>query len=717
MRNFLCLAFLLMVASLTSFAQTATPTPPIADDSIKISTNLIQIDVSVTDKNGNPVTDLRADEFEIFENGKRRTLSNFSYIAANGTSTPTATPVPPTPKKKDATSIPVAPIKLRQEQVRRTYALVVDDLGLNFASIERVREVLRKFIETEVRPGDLVAILRTGSGIGTMQSFTSDKRVLNAAIDRIRWNSVGRASTDLYEAIKPTLREERDGTQRADGSTVATAGVEEEKASLQQISETRSETFSIGTLGSLRYIIGGMSGLPGRKSIVLFSEGFILTDLSNRVYDQMRVIADLANRASVVFYTIDPRGVVNPEMAFADEDIRRVVPGRPGQGRFDDDPRDRRNSAFRDSQLSLRFLAAETGGLAVQNQNFFGKGLENAVNDLGSYYLLGYLPDDEVFDPSKAKFNKLEVKVARPGVKVRYRSGFFGISDEKIRSATQAAQPKVVAALISPFEQNDIEINLYPVFENDPSLGNIVQALVYIDAKSLDFTDSGSNKKANFDLLAMTFGDNGNVVDQFAKNYSVEVPELVYQNMIRNGFVYTLSVPIKKAGAYQFRVALRDTATNKVGSATQFIEIPDVTKNLSLSNLIVDGFTASEWQRVKAGGSRDNSEKSVLLDATQRRFKRNSILRFDYVIYNPDRSGTLESQVRLIRDGRIIVDEKPSAVKLSDAVDPTRIQSVGAVGLGSDLGAGSYILQVIVFDSRSPKKKITTQFVEFDVVD
>ncbi len=715
MRNFLCLAFLLMVASLTSFAQTATPTPPIADDSIKISTNLIQIDVSVTDKNGNPVTDLRADEFEIFENGKRRTLSNFSYIAANGTSTPTATPVPPTPKKKDATSIPVAPIKLRQEQVRRTYALVVDDLGLNFASIERVREVLRKFIETEVRPGDLVAILRTGSGIGTMQSFTSDKRVLNAAIDRIRWNSVGRASTDLYEAIKPTLREERDGTQRADGSTVATAGVEEEKASLQQISETRSETFSIGTLGSLRYIIGGMSGLPGRKSIVLFSEGFILTDLSNRVYDQMRVIADLANRASVVFYTIDPRGVVNPEMAFADEDIRRVVPNRPGQGRFDTDPRERRNSAFRDSQLSLRFLAAETGGLSIQNQNFIGKGLENAVKDLGSYYLLGYLPDEDLFDPTKARFNKLEVKVTRPGVKVRYRSGFFGISDEKIRAATQA-QPRAVAALVSPFEQNEIDINLYPVFENDPALGNIVQALVYIDARTLNFADSGTNKKANFDLIAMTFGDNGNVVDQYARNYSVEVPERVYENMLRNGFVYTLSVPIKNAGAYQFRVALRDTATNKVGSATQFIEIPDVSKRLSLSNLIVDGFTPSEWQKVKAGGSRDDSERSVLLDATQRTFKKNTIVRFDYVVYNPDRADTLESQVRLIRGDRVIVNEKPSPVKMAGA-DPTRIQSVGAISLGSDLTAGRYILQIIVFDSRSPKKRITTQFVEFDIVD
>jgi VWFA-related protein len=702
--------------SLTIFAQQPSATPPDDDkDAIKISTTLIQADVTVTDQKGNVVTDLKPEEFEVYENGKKQTISNFSFISV---AKPAEKVNPQPASKPDRNAIVIPPVKLKAEQVRRTYALVVDDLGLNFGNIFWVRQALRKFIYEQMQEGDLVAIIRTGSGVGALQSFTSDKRQLIAAVDKIRWNAYGRSGTGTFTPIETTLKEDVEGMKSAGGAVKSPQGNEEDKEFQKIMDEFRNENFSVGTLGALNYIIRGMRGLPGRKAVVLFSEGFNLTSNGqpNRILEGMRVLADLANRSSVVIYTIDPRGLQVPGMANADDVIRQVLPTNFDPGSFVD-PRAQREADFRDSQESLRYLAQQTGGIPFINQNDLDKGLLQAVNDQSSYYLLGYEPDDETFDPKKAKFNKLEIKVTRPGLKVRYRSGFFGITDEKIKNVPQTPQQKIYNALTSPFAANDVNLSVYPVFQNDAKNGDIIQALVYIDAKDLQFTKTAEGKeKAVFDIVAMTFGENGIPVERLSKIYTLEVPEKVYQKMLANGFVYTLSVPVKKSGAYQFRIALRDTVSNKVGSASQFVEVPNIKKRMVLSSLVLDNFTAGEWEGIKRGRSRDESERSVLLDTTLRQYKRGTILRYDYVIYNPDQSRQIESQMRLIRDGKVLYEEQPIAVKTEAQTDLRRLQTGGAFSLGTNLKAGNYILQIVATDKTSAKK-FATQYVEFEIVE
>lgn len=703
-----CLFFLFLF-SVRGSAQQPSATPPANDsETIKISTNLIQVDVTVTDKSGKIVTDLKPEEFEVYENGKKQNITNFSFISVVK---PTENKSPQT-AKKDTNTIPLPPVKLKVEQVRRTYALVVDDLGLNFGNISWIRQALRKFINEQMQEGDLVAIIRTGSGIGAMQSFTSDKRQLLAAIDKIKWNSYGRSGIGTFTPIEPSLKEDLAGTQKSDGSVSNPQGDKEDKEFQKQVEEFRNDNFSVGTLGALSYIIRGMQELPGRKAIMLFSEGFTLTTdgKPNRVLDAMRILADMANRSSVVIYTLDPRGLQVPGMANADDRILKIFDSSATQQLAD------RETSFLDSQQSLRYLANETGGFSFINQNYVDVGLKQAVDDQSSYYLLGYQPDDETFDPKKAKFNKLEVKVTRPGLKVRYRSGFFGISDEKLQSTPKTPQQKLLTALTSPFGSNDVNLNLYPVFQNDAKNGDIIQALVYIDAKDLQFSqEANGNRKANFDIIAMTFGDNGIAVDTFSKNYTLEIPEKVHQNMLANGFVYTLTVPIKKAGAYQFRIALRDTVSDKVGSVSQFIEVPNIKKRMVLSNLVLDNFTTDEWKKISLGGNRDDSERSVLLDATLRQFKNGTILRCDYVIYNPKQSRQIETQLRLIKDGKVVYEENPTPVKADGQTDLQRLQAAGAVSLGKNLEAGNYVLQVIVTD-KTNAKTFASQFVEFEIV-
>lgn len=717
MRKSLSLLAVCLAGAISIFAQRPVPTPPADNDILKISTNLIQVDVTVTDKKGNIVRNLRPEDFEIFENGAKQPITNFSFISID----PPVKPADELPAAGGKNALPLPPVKLKAEQVRRTYALVVDDLGLSFPSVFFVREALKKFVGEQMRDGDLVAIIRTGSGVGALQSFTSDKRQLMAAIEKLKWNPQGRGGIGYYNPIGTTLKQDLAGIKRADGSTRSPQGDTEDKEFAAEIEQFRNENFSVGSLGSLNYVIRGMGELPGRKAVMFFSEGFVLRSDqgSNRVLEAMRVLADLANRSSVVFYTLDPRGLQVPGMANSDEEIRDVL-----SGDFNNDERAGRERDFFDTQMSLRFLAHQTGGFPFVNQNNINKGLQRAIDDQSGYYLLGYQPDEATFDPKKNRFNRLEVKLTRPDLRIRYRSGFFGVTDEKMQSAEQNSRQNLMSALTSPFGASGVNLSLYSIYGNDAKNGDIINALVYIDARDLKFAaEANGKRKANFDILAMTFGDNGVPINQVSKNYSIEVSEKVYLNMLKKGFVYSLPMPIKKVGAYQFRVAVRDTASNKVGSASQFIEVPNLKrKNLTLSSLIFKNYTPAEMSKTQSENSTGNAETSIFLDTALRRYKRGTVLRYDYVIYNArTQNGQLpqaNSRIRLIQDGKIIFEDQPKPLQLTEQNDLQRIQTAGALTLGEDLVPGNYILQVIVVDElASEKRQTATQFAEFEVIE
>lgn len=137
---------------------------------MKIGVTLVQVDVSVTDQQGKQVTDLKSTDFEIFEDGRRQHITNLSYIATQ----PESTPAPAKAEARPKVTAPIGPpIRLRPDQVRRTVALVVDDLGLSFESTAGVRDALKKFVDEQMQPGDLVAIIRSRSKDGFFSTITT----------------------------------------------------------------------------------------------------------------------------------------------------------------------------------------------------------------------------------------------------------------------------------------------------------------------------------------------------------------------------------------------------------------------------------------------------------------------------------------------------------------------------------------------------------------
>jgi VWFA-related protein len=257
--------------ALLAAAAFAQQTPP-----LRVSVTLVQVDAVVTGRDGRQVTDLTKDDFEILEDGHARAITHFSYVRTAGRSTP----------------VPAAGVALRREDVRRTLALVVDDLRMSYDSIQRAREALTQFVDRYMGPGDLVAIVSTSGGIGPLEQFTTDKRALRGAIARLRFRLDGGGATDSVETLG------------MGGSDATLAGA---------LSQRR---FAMGTLAAVRLIAFGMRDLPGRKALVLVSDGLSMKRLPGKregmAMNEMRRASDGANRAAVVIHALDPRGLFVP---------------------------------------------------------------------------------------------------------------------------------------------------------------------------------------------------------------------------------------------------------------------------------------------------------------------------------------------------------------------------------------------------------------------
>ena len=708
--------FLFIVFSFVfSFAQTSNPTPKPAendDEVVKISTNLIQIDVTVTDKKGKIVTNLKPEDFEVFENNEKQTITNFSYV----NSSHEAQPKPILQPNKNEAVAPIPVVQLKPEQINRTIALVVDDLGLSFESTYYVQRALKKFVNEQMQPNDLVAIIRTGSGVGALQQFTFDKNQLFAAIEKIRYRFGNRTENSPFT---PMGRNEIGKIQRTDG------GADRDKKLDNEINEFRDSRFTGGTLGAINYVIRGMQELPGKKSVMLLSDGLIfcapeIPGHCLKMEKIFRELTELANRATVTIYTQDSRGLQTIGINASDR-VENITAAQ--------EVLKNRSTYLYKSQEGLAYLAKETGGKALLNNNDLNAGLGILLEDTKGYYLLGYQPDTDTFDAKTRKFNKLIVKVKNNDLTVRYRSGFFGVVDSDTRrlpttNLTPAQQ--IHRAISSPFAENGINLKLNTLFGKDAKNGSFMRSFLHIEGKDLKFVDGeNGSKQAIFNLLAVSFGDNGVAIDQIANTYTLTANQQLYEKIVKDGFVYNFVFPIKEPGAYQMRVAIRDTNSLLVGSANQFIEVPDLKKGRpTLSGILLENFTEAQWKELQQGKPAESKELRTdpMLDTSLRRFKKGTALRYALEIYNAKLDQTkkpnLSTQIRMFRDGKIAFEGKPTPYNLEGQSDFGSINLMGALVLGGAIQAGDYVLQIIVIDNlQKDKSKLSTQWVQFEVVD
>jgi VWFA-related protein len=680
-----------------SFQQRPEP----SDAVIRINVNLVQVDAIVTDSKDRPVTDLKAEDFIVLQDGKAQKISNCFYINTRESTVRNAAGKPTPPAKGAVPAPPPPPTPLKAGQIRRTIALVVDDLGLSFTSIAGVRNSLKKWVDQEMQPGDLVAVIRTGAGMGALQQFTSDKRLLYAAIARVKFNGLGRVGVSSFaplEAVDPD-------------NPIDTTAFDEE----------RERMLGFGTMGAIQYVVEGLREVPGRKSVILFTESLrnMFSDGPNsQVQDRLKRLGDAANRSSVVIYSIDPRGVVYTGLTAADNTRGRTPQQISAVS-------SQRSQQMFDSQNGMVMLAQETGGLFLHNSNDIDGQLRKVVEDGEGYYLLGYHPDASTFDEKtgKPKFHSLQVKLKRPGLHVRSRRGFFGTSDREKKPVAHTRQAQIANALFSPFSTGALHLRLTTLFTQTANAGPYVTALLHFDPHELKFADEPDDwHKAVVDTVAITFGSEGQQVDAVDKTWTIRVKGKTYEDMLKKGIVYRVNVAVKKPGGYQMRVVLRDEATEQVGSATQFVEVPDVSKGrLTLSGIVLSADKPTAPKPAEGGAQEEGQVADEDPNGTPavRIFKPGTAIAYGYQVLNAqageDHKPALEVQTRLFRDGQQVYAGKPVPMSAGAAEDPKRLVAGGRIQLGQ-IQPGDYVMQLIVTDKLAKDKyKVASQSMDFEI--
>lgn len=686
-------------------ATSPTQPPPEMEsqDVVKITTNLVQVDVSVT-KDGKQVTDLTPEDFELMEDGKPQTITNFSYVS-NFEATPANAQVkPPAARKndKDKTGPPILPAVAVAGDVRRTIALVVDDMGMSFQSVSLARKQARKFIDEQIQPNDLVAIIHTSGEVGALQQFTTDRRVLYNAIDRLRWYPCSRAGVHVFT---PLGAEVVSGDAPCGGSRNI-----------------------VGTLQALKFIVQGMRELPGRKSLVLLSDYLPIetqepgTNQLNPGDDGLgdertdyrfllNKVAEIAIRGSVVIYAVDTRGLAYTGITAMD-DLKGMSASVNARGMTE---RINQTLSSRSMLMISRreggaMIAKETGGFLVRNSNDFD--LKKIADDQKGYYLLGYRPSQETFNK---RFHHLKVNVKKRGLTVRTRNGFYGIEEGSERRAELSPTDQLKKALISPFGANEINVRLTTLFTNFET-GSLLRSLIYIKAQDLVFVDEpDGGHKATFDLGIILFGENGSVKDQQSRLVTLKLSKDAYESAVRKGIVYALDTPLNLTGAFQFRIALRDQTSSRIGSAGQFVQIPNLSKGrLALSGLVLLRDTGDK------SNSGPDAQDAITSGPAVRQFRQGANVLFAYSIYNaPLDAAThlpqLTTQTRIFREGKPVFSGEPTTVEVNPQIDLKRAPSVGRIQLGSEFPPGEYVLQIIITD-RTKEKQVATEWIDFEIV-
>lgn len=767
--------FLLGLVALNPIArgqgtQPTQTTQEATDDVVRISTELVQTDAMVFDKSGRFVDDLKPEQFEVRVDGKLVPVSFFERVTAGSTREAmleAATARGAAAPTKGTTTSAVS-------DRGRTIIFFLDDLHLSADSIERTRQAILRFVENDMGWNDQVAIATPSGRIGFLQQFTDNKAVLRTAVARlVHQPYVVRDNENIpmteYTAVKID-QGDRDATdyyvtqllQASNFSAVGggtgppgspfggkterrSMGLTRESAEKMvreraQVLLKQSAAVTIGTLVSLESLMRSSAQLPGRKLAFFVSDGFFLNDRNTGFGDKLKRITDAAVRAGIVIYSMDARGLVSD----TDASSNRSDPmGRLARSNIGE---------LSASQDALTSLADDTGGRALLNSGALNKIVADALKETSNYYLLAWRPTD---DQRGGKFKRIEVAImGHPELTVRLPRGYLD-SDSKTlvaggeskaakpadanksaadNQATAAKSPDAAlnAALTSFAPRKSVPTHLNISYLDAPNSGALLTASVQVSTLGLSYGADGKQPAA-VDVAGVVLNNQGKPATSFKTRLSVNpLPANVAQTD-EASVIYNYKAPLAP-GLYQVRVAARDEKSGLVGSAQQWIEVPDLTgKKLTLSSLLVGAQVIDKGEKKEgapAGGANGAAAGSGTGAATaatgsgpqmqfsvDKRFSRSSRLSFWIFIYNAARAANSQpdvtAQVQVFRGAQAIVTTPQRKLQTEGMNDLARIPYGGEFPLSS-LAPGRYTLQVTVTDRAANASATQRSFFEIE---
>ncbi|HEY2933387.1 MAG TPA: VWA domain-containing protein [Acidobacteriota bacterium] len=705
---FCCLGLIAFAAQLWPQQPAQNKPEPAKGGSYTATVYSVLVDVIATDNKDRHVNDLKPEDFVIYEDGVKQKIDSIEVqsqglarvIQAADTSSRIATaPAPAAPRANLIT-------------------FLMDYATTDYANQKYVREAAIKYIKEKMGPQDVVAIFSTGAGGGlrTLQGFTTDKKLLTAVLSK------GEVSGSSYKAERALLtseiaRESQAGSaspgaavSQAGGSgftpAAAVAGGSTGSASARAMLAQRIEKsftslrsfidaqLARPILTAIKSIALAEKDIPGRKTLVLFSEGFVVPP---NVEATMRDAADAANKANLAIYTVDTKGLKTELTTTNEMESINAATGRSrtigagGESLFDR----ARQVGSDQNESTLRFLSVSTGGFLIRNTNDFEIGLQRINDDISTYYLLSYRPTNVEFD---GKFREIRVEVTRPGVKVRARNGYFAtppgdslLSPEQRSLFAQARSRKNAPTL-------PLVVTASRFFPGATAPAAVVTIEVPTD--SLQFKEVATVFDDSIQIIGLVKDRNGTPVTTFGRPLPLQFNKSEL-DAVRGGFITHWETLMLDPGRYSIEVLVHEPGTGNAGYASKELLL-DPPSKFELSDLVLSQRIA----KVTADSQSDPlaTADAKVLPSASRRFRNGDRLIFYFDIYNAKTNNSqpnIEVTLAVAKDGHAIPVKLP-VYKIAQPVkgDAFRIQVAKYLEL-SGLAPGNYSLIVSARDQNA----------------
>ena len=733
---FLTVAVVLLALAPVTFGQNnQNPNPrEQTEDVVRVNTDLVQTDVMVFDKQGRFVNGLKREDFELRIDGKPQSISFFDQVIAGSADEESQLAVA---RGASLAKTPRGGIPVPLER-GRTIFFYADDLHLAPNNLVSARNVILHHIEREMGQNDEAAVTSASGQIGFLQQLTNNKIVLRAAVARLKARpylvrdferppmteyqalAIERNNRDVIDYFVDELIKDLPTLPAIAGSAGGRRGRAEQQ--VRDRADTilqQAAAVTTNTLGGLESLVRSLSKLPGRKLVFFVSDGFFLDIKNSDSQQRLHHITSLAARSGVVIYSLDARRLV-ASMTDASSEVAADPSGRLQRIAAGE---------LLESQDVMNALANDTGGRTIFNTNALDAGLAKVLKETSAYYLLAWRPERE--EQKTDKFRRIEISIiGRPEVTVRFRRGFFDVepppgarqtksADQKSAAASpeKAAEAKLRAAITALFPERDLPVSLSLTWIDTPEKRQTLTISLQVNGQAVSFNAEEGKQKAFVDIAGSVYDDEGKAGASFGDRLTISGPTTGATSNGGRNLVYSYPVTIHP-GLYQVRVGARDEKTGRIGSAQDWIEIPDISKNkIVLSSLIVSERTPASViapaSSVAAADRRPPQDQvSVSVD---HRFQRNSFLRFLVFIYTAARTDArpdITLQVQILRDDQPVITTSLRKVSTEGIPDLTRLPYAADVSL-EHLLAGHYILQVTAIDRVS--KTTALQHMRFEI--
>ena len=580
--------------------------PSQTDYTFHAETELVLVNVTVRDKNGKVVRDMKPEDFQIKEDGKTQQIVSFDIENTD------AVPALDVAQAKPLANAPVPAPTSEKPQLatavefkdRRLIVLFFDLSGMEPDEIDHSVTAALNYVDKQMAPADLVSIVSLGSSLQVNQDFTTDHALLKKAL----------------QALNPGA-----GQGFEEGSTGTTEGTPDTGGSFTA-DDTEYNIFNTDRrLEALRSVAERLSHVQQKKSLIYFSSGIDRTGIENE--SELRAATNAAVRANLAFYTMDIRGlqalVAGGE---AQNASLRGTSAYSGQSTLN-----ALNSNFT-TQETLVTLAADTGGRAFLDSNDFSKVFKGVQDDTSSYYVLGYHSTNPARD---GRYRRITVSLNRPGVKIEYRRGYYAPADYQ-HSTREDRERQLEEELNSDLPATDLPLYLAAGYFRIGDNKFFVPISLAVPGSQIPFTSTSNQDKATLDVIGMALDSNkrqvGDLRDtvKLAVNTSTEVKRKNVQ--YNNGFILL-------AGKYHLKFVVRENQSGRMGSFETDIEIPDLkTQPLKMSSVVL----ANQIQPSK--NTRNNSNPLVrngseIIPSVTHVFSTGQHLYLYYEVYDPGHEG------------------------------------------------------------------------------